>query len=89
MANSGASNSNGSRFFIILGDLTDDHLPPDYTLFGEVLVLNNGEQHKPTLTTIEKFNAVVLSENPGSYGEVSLPVEPITIRQVSTGTTLR
>ena len=85
MANSGVPDSNGSQFFIILDDLTaQGRLDSDYTLFGEVALLENGEQHKPTLATIEKFNAVSVVAGPG--GEVSVPVEPITIRQVSTGT---
>jgi len=88
MANSGGPDSNGSQFFIILDDLTaQSRLDSDYTLFGEVALLENGEQHKPTLATIEKFNAVSVVAGPG--GEVSVPVEPITIREVSTGTTLQ
>ena len=88
MANSGIPDSNGSQFFIVLDDLTAlGKLDPDYTLFGEVIVLENGEQHRPTLATIEKFNGVSVAAGPG--GEVSVPLEPITIRQVTTGVTLK
>ncbi len=88
MANSGVPDSNGSQFFIILDDLTaQSRLDPDYTLFGEVALLEDGEQHKPTLATIEKFNAVSVVAGPG--GEISVPVDPITIRTVTTGTTLQ
>ena len=34
VANSGAANSNGSRFFILLSDVSDAELPPNYTIFG-------------------------------------------------------
>ena len=88
MANSGVPDSNGSQFFVILGDLTaEGRMEPDYTLFGEVWLLIDGGQHKPTLRTIEKFNAVSVVAGPG--GEVSVPVETITIREIKTGVTLK
>ena len=66
MANSGVPDSNGSQFFIVLDDLTAlGKLDADYTIFGEVLVLETGEQHRPTLATIEKFNAVSVAAGPG------------------------
>lgn len=36
MANSGALSSNGSQFFIVVG-AEGEQLPPDYTLFGQVI----------------------------------------------------
>ena len=37
MANKGTPNSNGSQFFIILDDLTEQgRLSPDFTLFGQI-----------------------------------------------------
>jgi cyclophilin family peptidyl-prolyl cis-trans isomerase len=88
MANSGVPDSNGSQFFIVLDDLTAlGKLDADYTIFGEVLVLETGEQHRPTLATIEKFNAVSVAAGPG--GEVSVPLEPITIRELTIGFTVK
>ena len=73
MANSGAPNSNGSRFFILLSDVTDAELPPNYTIFGRVK-----ENHAPSLTTLEKIGNVPLG--PGLDGETSAPVAEVTIQ---------
>ncbi|MCY3784362.1 MAG: peptidylprolyl isomerase [Chloroflexi bacterium] len=73
MANTGAPNSNGSRFYIILNDLTDAELPPDYTIFGRVK-----ENHAPSLTTLDKIGGVALG--PGPDGEMSAPVQDVTIQ---------
>ena len=73
MANSGTPNSNGSRFFIILGDVSaNGELPPDYTLVGQIK-----ENHKPSLRTLDKIGAMAVG--PGPTGEESVPQEPITI----------
>ena len=73
MANSGSPNSNGSRFYIILNDLTDAELPPNYTIFGRVK-----ENHAPSLATLDKIGGVALG--PGPNGDVSAPVEEVTIQ---------
>ena len=72
MANSGAPNSNGARFFILLSDVTDDELPPTYTIFGRIK-----ENHGPSLSTLDKMGSAPLG--PGPDGEVSAPLEEITI----------
>ena len=75
MANSGAPNSNGSRFFILLSDVSDAELPPNYTIFGRVK-----ENHAPSLATLDKLGSVPLG--PGPDGEVSAPLEEVTIQTV-------
>ena len=76
MANAGTPNSNGSRFFIILGDVSaNGDLPPDYTLVGQIK-----ENHKVSAATLEKIGAVAVG--PGPNGEESVPREPVTIISV-------
>ena len=76
MANSGASNSNGSRFFILLGDVTtNNELPGEYTVFGHIK-----EGHSPSEKTLEKIEAMPLG--PAANGEVSVPQEPIELLEV-------
>ena len=76
MANSGAPNSNGSRFFIILGDVTTTNdLPGEYTVFGHIK-----EGHSPSERTLEKIEAVALG--PAANGEVSVPQEPIELLEL-------
>ncbi len=53
MANDGTPNSNGSRFFFILGDLaTSAESPHEYTVFGHVR-----EDHSVSQTTLDKIEA--------------------------------
>lgn len=75
MANSGASGSNGSKFLIILDDLTDGDLPPDYTVFGHLKI-----DHKPSERTLDKIATAAVG--PGPDGEMTMPQEPIEIREV-------
>lgn len=79
MANKGTPDSNGSQFFIILDDLTaQDRLPPDFTLFGQLK-----DEHKPSVATLEKIEAVPVAE--ASDGEGSVPQEEIKILSVTVG----
>ena len=75
VANSGAANSNGSRFFILLSDVSDAELPPNYTIFGHLK-----ENHAPSLATLDKLGSVPLG--PGPDGEVSAPLEQVAIQTV-------
>jgi cyclophilin family peptidyl-prolyl cis-trans isomerase len=76
MANAGTPNSNGSRFFIILGDVSaNGDLPPDYTLVGQIK-----GNHKPSFKTLENVGAVAVG--PGLHGEMSAPQDQITIASV-------
>ena len=53
LANDGTPNSNGSRFFFILGDLAGSaEAPHEYTVFGHMK-----ENHAPSVTTLEKIEA--------------------------------
>ncbi|MEI7604048.1 MAG: peptidylprolyl isomerase [bacterium] len=70
MANSGA-NSNNSQFFITVGDLNST-LPKNYTIFGKVI---EGQDVADKISTAE----VVDNGN----GEVSKPVNPVTITKVT------
>ncbi len=82
MANSGTPDSNGSQFFIVLDDLTEQgRLDPDFTLFGQLK-----EDHKPSMDTLAKIEAV--SVVAGSDGEVSVPEQEVTILSMTTGVTL-
>ena len=73
MANSGAPNSNGSRFFIILGDVTTTNdLPGEYTVFGHIK-----EGHSPSARTLDKLASIAVG--PGPTGEVSVPQEQVKI----------
>lgn len=70
MANSGAPNSNGSRFYILLSDVADDELPPNATIFARVK-----ENHAPSQTTLDKIGGVALDGN-------SAPLEEVTVQTV-------
>ena len=79
MANKGTPNSNGSQFFIVLDDLTaQERLAPDFTLFGQLK-----EDHKPSLDTLAKIEAVPVGAS--TDGEGSAPQEEITISSVTVG----
>jgi len=53
LANNGTPNSNGSRFFFILGDLAGSaEAPHEYTVFGHLK-----PNHAPSVTTLEKIEA--------------------------------
>ena len=53
LANDGTPNSNGSRFFVILGDLAGSaEAPHEYTVFGHLK-----PNHAPSVTTLEKIEA--------------------------------
>ncbi len=53
MANDGTPNSNGSRFFFILGDLAASaEAPHEYTVFGHIK-----EGHAPSEATLDKIEA--------------------------------
>ena len=82
MANKGAPNSNGSQFFIILDDLTEQgRLSPDFTLFGQIK-----EGHQASFNTLAKIEAVPVGT--AADGESSAPQEEITISAMKTGVTL-
>ena len=70
MANAGA-NTNGSQFFIITADLRD-RLPKQYNLFARVI---DGQD------TVDAIAAVETA--PNQQGEVSVPVEPVTLNSVT------
>ena len=77
MANAGTPNSNGSRFFILLDDVSaNGDLSPDYTLLGRIK-----EKHGPSEATLDKLGAVPVG--PGPDGEVSVPQEEIRIVSVT------
>jgi len=76
MANDGTPNSNGSRFFIILGDVTaTGDLPADYTVIGLLK-----ENHSPSERTLTAIEAVPVG--PGPNGELSQPREELTLVSV-------
>jgi cyclophilin family peptidyl-prolyl cis-trans isomerase len=70
MANAGP-NTNGSQFFVCLADLTQ-RLPKNYSIFGRV---TDG------METVDAIGAVQVEQ--GRSGEVSSPVEPVTITSVT------
>lgn len=70
MANSGAPNSNGSRFYILLSDVSEDELPANATIFARVK-----ENHTPSQTTLDKIGGVAL-------GGDSAPLEEVTVQTV-------
>jgi Peptidyl-prolyl cis-trans isomerase (rotamase) - cyclophilin family len=71
MANSGP-NTNGSQFFIGSGsDVSNLNQNPDYTIFGQV---DGG------MTVVDKIASVRVG--PNSSGEVSLPLESVTMNSV-------
>lgn len=69
MANTGAPNSGGSQFFIMLGDTP---LPKTYSIFGRV---TSG------LDVLAKTNARAVVDN--GMGEQSKPAEPIFVESVT------
>lgn len=82
MANKGTANSNGSQFFIILDDLTEQgRLSPDFTLFGQIK-----EGHQASFDTLAKIEAVPVGT--AADGESSAPQQEITISEMKTGVTL-
>ena len=68
MANAGP-NTNGSQFFIMLADTP---LPPNYTIFGQVI---GGQE------VVDTLGATPTRRGPG--GENSTPTEPIRIEKVT------
>ena len=66
MANAGP-NTNGSQFFIVLGDLRQS-LPKNYTIFGEVTA---------GMDVVDAIAAVPVQR--GRSGEASSPVEPVKL----------
>ena len=70
MANAGP-NTNGSQFFIVLGDLRTK-LPKNYTIFGQV---TGG------LDVVDAIAATPVRPGPG--GERSQPTEAVTVTKVS------
>ena len=82
MANKGVPNSNGSQFFIVLADLTEQgRLSPDFTLFGQIK-----EGHQASFNTLAKIEAVPVGV--AADGESSAPQQEITISAMKTGVTL-
>jgi cyclophilin family peptidyl-prolyl cis-trans isomerase len=82
MANKGTPNSNGSQFFIILDDLTEQgRMSPDFTLFGQIK-----EGHQASFNTLAKIEAVPVGT--AADGEASAPQQEITISAMKTGVTL-
>jgi cyclophilin family peptidyl-prolyl cis-trans isomerase len=70
MANSGP-NTNGSQFFIVVGD-QGTQLPKNYTIFGKVT------------SGMDVVNTIAQTPTrPSASGEVSLPVEPVTLQSVT------
>ena len=77
MANDGSPNSNGSRFFILFGDIAGNaDFPGQYTIIGS---LKDG--HKPSARTLAALEAVAVGPGPG--GEVSLPVDTVQLTTVA------
>jgi cyclophilin family peptidyl-prolyl cis-trans isomerase len=70
MANAGP-NTNGSQFFVCLNDLSQ-RLPRNYSIFGRVT---------EGMETVDAIGAVEVQQ--GRSGEVSSPVEPVTITLVT------
>ena len=70
MANSGP-NTNGSQFFVCLDDLSQ-RLPKNYSIFGRVT---------EGLESVDAIGAVEVQ--PGPSGEMSSPVEPVSITSVT------
>ncbi len=70
MANSGP-NTNGSQFFICLGNL-DGRLPRNYTIFGQIDV---------GLDVLEALAATPLTNNPAT-GELSKPTETVLVESI-------
>jgi cyclophilin family peptidyl-prolyl cis-trans isomerase len=71
MANHGP-NTNGSQFFIVTGP-QGLALPPQFTIFGRV---SSGA------ATVRKIASTPVGVNPGMNGELSLPLQEVTIKRV-------
>ena len=71
MANAGP-NTNGSQFFVVLGDLRD-RLPKDYTIFGQV---------EEGLDALDRIGEVEVKVAEGG-SEKSRPVATITVTKVT------
>ncbi len=69
MANSGAPDSGGSQFFIVLADIG---LPPNYTVFGRVV---------DGFDTLERIAALPMAPNPPDPAP-SRPLETIYLETV-------
>jgi cyclophilin family peptidyl-prolyl cis-trans isomerase len=69
MANAGP-NTNGSQFFIVHGDLTGQ-LPPNYTIFGEVI---------DGMDVVDEIANVQVQ--PSRSGEMSSPTEDVFVESV-------
>ncbi len=77
MANDGSPNSNGSRFYILFGDIAGNaDFPGEYTIVGRLR-----ENHKASERTLAALEAVAVG--PGAAGEVSAPQEEITILEAT------
>jgi cyclophilin family peptidyl-prolyl cis-trans isomerase len=70
MANSGP-NTNGSQFFICLGDLTT--LPKSYTIFG---IVTSG------LDVVQSIGNTPVVANPMMGGEMSSPTQDVHINSI-------
>src|SRR5919201_3452922 len=70
MANTGP-NTNGSQFFIVLGDNTV--LQPNYTIFGQV---TSG------MGAVDRIAHVPLGPSPGDENEVSKPLVKVSMKSV-------
>jgi cyclophilin family peptidyl-prolyl cis-trans isomerase len=70
MANAGP-NTNGSQFFIVIDDLRG-RLPKNYTIFGQV---TGG------MDVVDRLATTQVTRN--ESGEVSKPVEPVTLNKVT------
>lgn len=69
MANSGAPNSGGSQFFVMLGDVP---LPTTYSIFGRVV---------SGMEVLDRIAATPVGDN--GMGEVSRPLTPLEITGVT------
>lgn len=77
MTNSGTPATNGSRFYIILGDVSaSGDLAADYTLLGEIK-----KNHKVSQRTLENLESVELG--PDANGEITVPLEGISILSIT------
>jgi len=71
MANTGHPDSNGSQFFIDLGDIPQ--LPPDYTIFGKV---TDGT------TVVDAIGQVPTNGTPDT-GPQNVPLDPVVIQSIT------
>ena len=72
MGRDDSTNTNGSRFFIVLDDLTESELAAGHTVFGHLKV-----DHLPSARTLDKISSVEVGVGPS--GEVNVPQEAIEI----------